>query len=226
MTQSTGKTIPCLPAISMEESLPFWQTLGFEVTYQQKAPNAYAVIQRDNYELHLFGLKGLNPKEAYSTCLIIVPEVEQLHQTFKENLRSALGKVPSAGFPRISRMKPGQTRFTITDPAGNSVIFIRDGREDQEAADEYKKADQTSLQKALNVAARLRDFKLDDLAAAKALDNALTRDKSEPGIDRAKALAARIELAEALGEETLAVTLRSELQQIPLSPEERNEVSE
>lgn len=224
MTNPIGKTIPCLPTISIEEALPFWQTLGFEVTYQQKAPNSYAVIQRGSYALHLFGLKGLIPQDNYSTCLIIVPEVEQLHQTFKESLRDFLGKAPSSGIPRLSRMKPGQTRFTITDPSGNSVIYIKGGQEDQKAADEYKKADQTSLQKAINVAARLSDFKLDDAAAAKVLDNALARDKLPPGIDRAKALVARIELAQALNQESLAATLTDELQQIPLSDKERHEL--
>ena len=33
-------TIPLLPASSFEESLAFWEALGFEVTYRQKAPNA------------------------------------------------------------------------------------------------------------------------------------------------------------------------------------------
>lgn len=206
----------------MEDSLTFWQALGFEVTYKQKAPNDYAVVQRGTYVLHFFGLKGLNPKEAYSTCLIIVPEVEQLHQTFKESLTKALGRVPSAGFPRISRMKPGQTRFTITDPAGNSVIFIKVGPEDQKTADEYKQPGQTSLQKAISVATRLRDYKMDDAAAAKALDNALARDKTKPGPDRAEALAARIELAEVLGQDELAIALHEELQQIPHSDLEGN----
>jgi hypothetical protein len=70
---------------------------------------------------------------AFSTCLVLVSDVEGLHQTFADAMRRVLGKVPVAGLPRISRMKPGQTRFTVTDPAGNSVIFIKRGAEDQSA---------------------------------------------------------------------------------------------
>src|SRR6266498_4871495 len=124
-------TIPCLPCVSLEETFPFYEMLGFEVTYRQKAPNVYGVIRRGACELHFFGLKGLEPKAAYSTCLVLVSDVEGLHQTFADAMRRVLGKVPTAGLPRISRMKPGQTRFTVTDPAGNSVIFIKRGADDQ-----------------------------------------------------------------------------------------------
>lgn len=221
MNLDAGITIPLLPCVSLEETLPFWQILGFEVTTQQKSPSLYAVIRRGGYELHFFGLKGLKPAENFTTCLVIVPEVEQLHQTFAGNLREALGKTPGAGLPRISRMRPGQSRFTVTDPAGNSVIFIKQGPEDEEAAEAYKQSDQTPLQRALNTAARLRDYKNDDAAAAKVLDNALARHPDAPLAERAQVLAARLELAEAMGEEARAGVLYAELESPELSEEER-----
>jgi hypothetical protein len=217
---SATTTIPLLPCASLDESLAFWEVLGYEVTHRQKAPNPYGVIRYDDYELHLFGLKQLDPADNFTTCLVIVPEVEQLHETFAGRLRSAFGRVPGRGFPRISRMRPGQTRFTLTDVAGNSVIFIKRGDEDEAAAEEYKRAGLTPLQRALAVAARLRDFKNDDAAAAKALDGALAR-HNEPSLDYARALAARIELAEALGEPGRARELRAQLEDLPLSAEDR-----
>src|SRR5262245_55030610 len=57
MTDAT--TIPCLPCVSMAESLTFYRALGLEVTYQQRSPDAYAGIRQGRCELHLFGLKGL-----------------------------------------------------------------------------------------------------------------------------------------------------------------------
>lgn len=194
--------------------------MGYVVTYRQKAPNPYGIIRYDDYELHLFGLNQLRPEDNYSTCLVIVAEVEPLHALFAERLRASLGRVPNKGFPRISRMKPGQTRFTLTDVAGNSVIFIRRGVEDETAAEEYKQAGLTPLQRALAVAARLRDFKNDDAAAAKALDGALARHE-EPTLDYARALAARIELADAMDEPHLARELADRLRQLPLSGADR-----
>lgn len=214
-------TIPCLPCVSLEETFPFYEMLGFEVTYRQKAPNVYGVVRRGDYELHFFGLKGLEPKAAFSTCLVLVSDVEGLHQTFADAMRRGLGKVPTAGLPRISRMKPGQTRFTVTDPAGNSVIFIKRGAEDQAASEEYKKPGQTRLQRAINLAARLRDYKGDDAAAAKALDAALARPDPADPFDRARALVARAELAMALGDHQHAIRLRAELETLSLSETDR-----
>ena len=209
-----GTAIPALPCISLEATFPFWQALGFEVTYQQKSPSVYGVVRRNNYELHFYGLKGLDPQTAFSTCVVIVPDVERLHATFARGLRAALGKLPVAGIPRITRMKPGQTRFTVVDPSGNSVIFVKRGPEDEAAAEEYKRAGQTPLQKALSVAARLRDFKNDDAAAAKTLDNALARHPDAAPAERAAVLAARLELAEALGDSARAVELAAELERL------------
>ena len=217
----TGLAIPLLPCVSLEQALPFWETLGYEVTYRQKSPSLYAVIKRGNYALHFYGLKGLDPQNAFSTCVVIVPDVERLHAAFAERLRAELGKVPNAGLPRVTRMKPGQSRFTVVDPSGNSVIFVKQGPEDEAAAEEYKQAGQTPLQKAISVAARLRDFKNDDAAAAKTLDNALARYPEAAPVDRARALAARVELAVALGETDRARTLYEELGQVALTAEER-----
>jgi catechol 2,3-dioxygenase-like lactoylglutathione lyase family enzyme len=218
-------TIPALPCESLDATLDFWRKLGFEVTYKQRAPNPYAVLRADDSELHFFGLKQLNPQDNYSTCLVIVPEVEQLHRTFAERLRGALGKLPIKGFPRISRMRPGQTRFTLTDVAGNSVIFIKRGVEDEAAAEQYKRADQTPLQRALSVVMRLRDFKGDDAAAARVLDTALGRQHDEATLDLARALVARIELAMVLEEPERAGALRDQLRELPLSEAERQLLS-
>ncbi|MSR60776.1 MAG: hypothetical protein EXS05_24575 [Planctomycetaceae bacterium] len=214
-------TIPALPCVALAETLPFYQVLGFDVTYQQKSPNPYAVVRRGGIELHFFGLKGLKPEEAFSTCLVIVPEVESLHATFAEALRQAYRKLPIAGFPHITRMKPGQSRFTIVDPAGNSVIFIK--RETQSATGKRKPdgRSQSRLAKAIDTAATLRDSKGDDAAAANVLDVAVARNEPATPVDRARALAARAELAVALGDAQHARALGVELRKIPLSETDR-----
>ena len=167
-------TIPLLPCVSWDDTLEFWQMLGFEVALKQRSPNAYAVIRRDDYELHLFGLKQLKPEENFSTCPVIVPEVEALHHTFAEGLRTALGKVPMKGWPRITRMKPGQSRFTVTDNAGNSVIFIKRGDEDNEAAFVRAQALHTEF-KQLALSDEDRQLLGPELAAMEVLERTLTK---------------------------------------------------
>lgn len=191
------------------------------MTYQQKSPNEYAVVRRGGFELHFFTLKGLDPKEAFSTCLVIVSEVEPLHQTFADALRKAYGRLPVAGLPRITRMKKGQGRFTVVDPSGNSVIYIK--RKEMDAGEgQSEQRERSPLVRALDNAARLGDSKGDARAAAKVLDVALTRNEVASPIDRARALAARAELAVAMGEVERAQAARAELQQISLSDEERD----
>lgn len=204
------RTIPALPCVSIDDTLAFWSGLGFAITYRQKAPNPYGVVTRDGYELHFFGLKGLDPTSAFSTCFVMVPDVETVHAEFAASLAKTLGRSPGKGLPRISRMRPGQTRFTLTDPNGSSVTFIKYGPEDEENAHAYEDPTLTPLQKAIKAAERLRDYHLDDGMAAKALDVALSRAGTESGRDRAAALTARAELARALGEPDLAERLEKE----------------
>lgn len=228
MTRET--TIPMLPCISLDETMAFYRVLGFEVTHQQTRPNPYAVVRRGGVELHFFGIKGLEPENAYSSCLVLVPEVEQLHAVFAGALREAYGKLPVAGFPRLARMKKGQSRFHVVDPAGNWLRFIKQNQPDvdHEAAEvaEVGHEPRSKLAQVLDTVTLLRDFKGDDAAAAKVLDAALRRKEPAPPIDRARALAARAELAVVLGEQERAEALLAELGQIPLSDEERTRFQE
>ena len=38
--------IPILPCRSIDDQLAFYESLGFEVTYRQKAPNVFAAVLR------------------------------------------------------------------------------------------------------------------------------------------------------------------------------------
>ena len=91
------KTIPALPCVSIDDTLEFWSGLGFAITYRQKAPNPYGVVKRDGYELHFFGLKGLDPTSAFSTCFVMVPDVETVHAEFAASLTKTLGRSPAKG---------------------------------------------------------------------------------------------------------------------------------
>jgi hypothetical protein len=218
MTMAT-LMIPVLPCSSLPETLTFYKLLGFDVTHEQTRPNVYAATRRGDVHLHFV---GVGPGAA-GTCLAILPEIEPLHREFSDRLRQAYGKVPLAGQPRISRMKPGQSRFTVVDVTGNSVIFIR-----ADAPDDYDEGGaatpRTSIGRALATAARLRDFRNDDAMAARVLDLALEKNPGASRVERARALATRAEIACAQGDTALAGTLRAALDQLELTPEERAEV--
>ena len=122
-------------------------------------------------------------------------------------------------------MREGQTRFTLTDVAGNSLIFVRQGGEDLRGANAYKSPDQTPLQRFLNTAKRLRDYKGDDAAAAKVLDLAIKKHSDDTSTDFAQILSARIELGIILNDLTHAKRLYAQLLTLPLSEAESKQLA-
>jgi hypothetical protein len=98
------------------------------------------------------------------------------------------------------------------------LIYINTNEPDAD----YEQYDPTmsGFAQALDSAVFLRDTYANDKAAARALDVALQRDATADvageAVDRARVLAARAEIAVAMGEIEVAETMRQELQQIEL----------
>jgi len=199
MNQEEWTTVPVLPCKAIGETLEFWENMGFTITYRQDRPYQYGAVERNRHQLHFVRVKGA--EAGYTGCLMMVQNVSEVHAAFCNALKRKLGRVPNTGVPRISRMKPGQSRFTITDVSENAVTVIQIGEKDQV---EYEDADQatlTPLQKAISLALRLRDFKEDHPASAKVLDMALARaDEHETAAEKAKAIIIRQELARVLAD--------------------------
>jgi len=190
-------TIPILPCVSIEETLLFFQALGFEITYKQTHPYQYGVVERGGHQLHFGRLKGMDAaNNFYTGCLIAVPNAGYVYHEMTQRLKQHIGRVPHAGIPRVSRMKPGTTRFTLTDVSGNSIIFVSRSEQDQETWEKAENKNQSKLQRAIAIAIRFRDYKDDDEAAIKTLDAALKKTNNENSVAIAEALIMRIELAE------------------------------
>jgi hypothetical protein len=220
MKEKEWITIPVLPYVAIDATLSFWEMLGFVITYRQDKPYKYAVIERQGCQLHFVHFKDTGTSASYNGCLIIVYNVEQIHKEFSDRFRATLGKVPTSGLPRLSRMKPLQTRFTITDPSGNSVIFIQLGAKDEE---DYKVADTEGLSllgKSVALAVRLRDFKEDYTAAAKTLDNILKKDLEKTDNEElAEALIMRAELARILNDKDKETQCYERLTKLDIVPD-------
>jgi hypothetical protein len=215
-------TIPLMPCTSLEVTLDFYRKLGFEATHDTE-PHPYGTARRGSAELHFTRLTMYGAKNAFGAALVLVDEVARHHRAFANALRSSLGKVPVAGLPRLTRLRPGQTRFAIFDPSGNLVMYI-----DRMDADAYTGWDGSgsALMQALGNAAFLRDTYYNDDAAARVLDVALERHPETPALERARVLAARAELAVAMGDAERSRALRIARDEISLSSEDRNRFQE
>ncbi|MGQ5261097.1 glyoxalase [Micromonospora sp. ZYX-F-536] len=218
-------TVPLLHCVSPEETLAFWRALGFAVTYEQTRPYVYLAFHWSGFDLHYARApKGLDPSaETTGGCLVMVDSVAAYHAAFTEAMRRTYGKVLVKGLPRMTRYRAGASRFSIVDPSGNTIIFIQ---RDEPAEVEYGGSkDLQGLARVLDNARILREFKMDDRAAFRALNSGLRRHGDDaPAIEQGLALAGLIELSVALNEPERVPDWGSRLQQLPLTAEERARV--
>ncbi len=230
-------TIPLLPSHSIAQTIPFYQALGFQVTYQQQRPNVYAVVKLRGIELHFFVLKALQPlsnySTCYSTCYVLVEEIDALYESFKSGIHTLLGKLPVQGVPRVNPLKNipayGVRQFIIVDPSGN---YIRVGQPIEKTPSlVYPESELASineaspLEKALELASRLADGKGDFLAAATALDKAL-KGNELASLATLRALVLRADLAIRLQEPSLAETLLVKAKAMAQRIPEQNQLGE
>src|SRR5690606_34793432 len=118
-------------------------------------------------------------REESGGCLVMVDAVAPYHAAFV----AAMRRVHGSGLPRITRYRPGASRFTLIDPSGNSIIFIQ---RNEPAELEYGGSKKLmGLAKALDNARILREFKNDDLQAFRALKSAMRRHGADASPARA-----------------------------------------
>jgi len=217
-------TIPALPSISITETLLFYVALGFEVTYQQARPNTYACIKRDDIELHFYAMKGIDPANSYSTCLVLIEDANELHQIFKAGLKEHYGKVPVAGIPRLTRPNnnnaAGDYRFNVIDPSGNWIRFIQTTPQPEDATKSSNLS--TKLSRTIHGARLLVDAKGDFSNAGAMLDKALAKnDTHSSKIEQVQAWVLRATIALNMDDKTLATSYLGQVRQTILTDDEK-----
>ncbi|MCF2525705.1 glyoxalase [Yinghuangia soli] len=232
-TESTVKpnetTVPLLPCADPDETLAFYRALGFEVTYEMRKPYVYLVVEYSGFALH-FGRAPKNHDPATEDgggCLVLVDAVAPYHAAFTAAMRKTYGKVLASGRPRITRYRPGASRFTVVDPSGNGIIFIQ--RDEPEELEYGGDKTLPPLARALDNARIFREFKNDDRAAFRAVKSALRRHGAQAApVDRALAVATLVELSIALDERDGVKPLVRDLEQLlpQLTEPERQRVTQ
>lgn len=222
------RAIPMLPCASIQETLDFYVALGFEITYQQTRPNNYGCVKFGDIDLHFFTLKGYEPANSYSSCLILISDADALYQQFIASLRGTLGKIPAAGIPRITKPSnknsAGDYRFNVIDPGGNWIRFIQQSSKPETV--ESPEIATNKLARAILAADLLVNAKGDFEGAAKMLDSALALSEADvTPVQRVKALVLRAECAMNLGDEAASKRFLSMIAQLSLTDEERERLS-
>lgn len=222
----TDTAVPVLWCGDLTPTLDFYKALGYQVTEEQHRPYISGGVERNGCALHFTRSpqSGGDSEPAGAGCLVLVDDVATLHAEFTAGLRERYGKIPAKGVSRITRFRPGQSRFTVIDPNGNWIIYIRRGEPDEVEYGGSK--DLKELARVLDNARILREFKNDDAAAIRVLEVGLRRyGASAPPVERARALAALTESAAATGDTARAQQWRAELAAMDLSADDRAAVA-
>jgi hypothetical protein len=215
--------VPLLPCRDVEESVVFYTMLGFTRTYRQLRPNPYAVVERGDIVIHLFGIEGFVPEDSYASILIVTTDLDGLYAAFAAGLREGLGRLPVSGIPRMTRprRKQGTTGgFSVVDPGGNWLRVSRLGdTEDGERPE-------SALGRVLETAARQGDARGDDHTAIAALEAGLQRHPDAPVADRVPVLVYLAELQLRVGDEGRAREILLGVLGLALTDAERSELSD
>ncbi|NKY32244.1 VOC family protein [Nocardia speluncae] len=219
-------TVPLLPCGPIDEIVEFYTMLGFTRTYYQVRPYPCVGLQREDLQLQFFGMPNFRPEDSYGSCVVLVPDTQQLFEAFAAGMRAVHGKLLVSGIPRMTRPRKRKNAdnysgFTVVDPGGNWIrIFSSPGTGTTGAPAVG------TLARALENAVVLGDSKGDNQQAAKILDATLARKHDcAPAGELLAALAYRAELAIRADDTTAAVDALTRARAVPLTEAERSELT-
>ncbi|MCA2216041.1 VOC family protein [Jidongwangia harbinensis] len=215
-------TVPLLPCASIDDIETFYRILGFSTTYRQRKPNPCVGLQREDLHLQFFEIDGFEPAQSYGSCIVLTPDIAELHRAFAAGMRAAYGKILVSGMPRMTRPRArknvdGLGGFSVIDPGGNWIrVFQKPATMPTPVP-----APAGRLAKALANAVVLADSKGDVGQAIRILDSALARPQPDDDpVTEVEVLVYRAELAMTLHDRDTATEMLARAERVTLTADE------
>lgn len=110
--------VPILPSCDLDETLRFYERLGFESAGAPLEWYRYLIVRRGTLELHFRDAPDTDPLTTASMCYVRVRDADALHE---EWAKIGVRRDPATG----SRLVPpvdtgyGIREFALVDPSGN-----------------------------------------------------------------------------------------------------------
>ncbi|WP_035770571.1 hypothetical protein [Arthrobacter castelli] len=215
------RTIPILTCRNLDDVLPFYEALGFVVTFRQERPNPYLCLQRGDIDIHFASVAAFEPEDSLGSIILLTSDTGRLFDEFAAGLKERFGKLPVAGIPRITRPRRKQGTaggFSVIDPGGNWIRISSSNDEQDEATGVFKRV-------MLN-AARQGDARGDTATAISVLETGLHRHADARPVECAPVLSYLAELLIRNGQTRRANEVLSELQSLDLTESEKDAVSD
>ncbi|MCP1411245.1 hypothetical protein [Paenarthrobacter sp. A20] len=213
------RAIPILPCRYLDDIVPFYEALGFKVTFRQARPNPYVCFNRGGIDLHFFGLEAFEPENSMGTAILLVEDTGVLFDEFATGLRAAFGKLPIAGIPRITRprRKQGTTAgFTVVDPGGNWLRISALGETEDDGS-----GSESRLERVLMSATRQGDSHGDEARAISVIEAGLLRHGEATDAEKLPLLVYLAELHHRTGDPGLAASVLDSVDALTLTSGER-----
>jgi catechol 2,3-dioxygenase-like lactoylglutathione lyase family enzyme len=112
-------SVPILPSRDLQETLAFYEALGFENRGAPPEEWGYLIIGRGDIWLHFISMPEVDPLGTVSSCYLYVDDVDALHTAWSGAV------VPDVATG--SRVEPpvttdyGMREFAVIDRSGNLV---------------------------------------------------------------------------------------------------------
>ena len=107
-----GQVIPTLPARDIEETVAFYERLGFELVAEYPGEQRYAIVRRDDAELHFYEFP-VDPKQNLSGCYLSIGDAPTLYAEWRAAGTEIVQPLTETDY--------GLREFAVSDPNGNLV---------------------------------------------------------------------------------------------------------
>ena len=110
--------VPILPSRDLEQTLAFYERLGFELRGAPVERFRYLIVGRGTVEIHFFDAPDVDPLTTDFSCYVRVRDADDLYNEWN---RIGIPTDPATG----SRLVPpgdtdyGLREFALVDPSGN-----------------------------------------------------------------------------------------------------------
>ena len=108
--QVEGQVIPTLPARDIEQTVAYYEALGFDLVAKYPGEQTYAIVRRDDAELHFYEFP-VDPKENLAGCYLRIGDADALHAEWMAAGIEILQPLTETDY--------GLREFAISDPNGN-----------------------------------------------------------------------------------------------------------